>query len=40
MFCKMLKCHYDVNFANGKTSYFKREVQLRLAAITRFEKWP
>ena len=26
--------------SNGKISYFKREVQLRLAAITRFEKWP
>ena len=24
--------------SNGKTSYFKREVQLRLAAITRFKK--
>ena len=26
--------------SNGKTSYFKREVQLRLAAITQFKKWP
>ena len=26
--------------SNGKTSYFKREVQIHCAAITQFEKWP
>ena len=26
--------------SNGKTSYFKREVQINCAAITQFEKWP